>query len=245
MILRGAVLAESRLSLETEQPRKLVERLSPPPVKEAEPVVVERIVTAPLTFEAVVKWLEQDDARQQITEYLAQDLDRVRADAHAEGLAAGKTEGLAHAQALSQSVVDSLESLVNRAEVAFEAEADELSTHCAEIVCAAIAKIAGPVLSMREAALGTVLEVLKQVKDERELTIRVSEHDLPGLRESQDDIERACVGRRFTLVADPKIDAGGCIVESALGSLDGRFDVQLRGLCETLRAAKSAVAEES
>jgi flagellar assembly protein FliH len=242
MILRGAVLSESRMSLEAERPPRPVERAH---AREAEPVVVERIVTAPITFDAVAKWLEQDEARQQITEYLAQDLDRVRAEARAEGLAAGKSEGLAHARALSQSVIDTLGSLVSRAEVAFEAESAELATHCAEIVCAAMAKIAGPVLRMREAALGTVLEVIRQVKDDRELTIRVSEHDLPGLRESREDIERACAGRRFTLVADPKVDAGGCIVESALGSLDGRFDVQLRGLCETLRAAKSAMAEES
>ncbi len=106
-------------------------------------------------------------------------------------------------------------------------------------------RFAGPVLSMREAALGTVLEVIKQVKDERELTLRVSAHDLPALLECREDIREACAGRRFTLVADPKVDAGGCIVESALGSIDGRFDVQLRGLCETLRAAKSMLAEES
>jgi flagellar assembly protein FliH len=96
---------------------------------------------------------------------------------------------------------------------------------------------------MREAALGTVLEVLKRVKDERELLIRVSEHDLPFLREAEQDIERACAGRQFTLVADSRVTAGGCIVESSLGSLDARFDVQLRALADTLRAAKSAAAE--
>jgi flagellar biosynthesis/type III secretory pathway protein FliH len=244
MILRGAVLSDSRLSLETES-RKPAERPAPASTRELEPVVVERIVPAPITFEAVAKWLEEGDARQQITEYLAEDLDRVRADAHTAGLASGKSEGLAHARALTQSAIDTLQTLVGRAEVAFETEAQELATQCAEIVCAAIAKIAGPVLSMREAALGTILEVIKQVKDERELTLRVSAHDLPALLECREDIERACAGRRFTLVADSKVDAGGCIVESVLGSIDGRFDVQLRGLCETLRAAKSMLAEES
>jgi flagellar assembly protein FliH len=232
MILRGAVVSENRRSLEPA-------RKDRPP----EPVVVERVVSAPITYDAVLEWLTQGDSRARLSAYLADDVTSLRSAARAEGLAAGKTEGLASAKAEAASLLEALETLVSRAELALQAETEELSSMCAEVVCAALAKIAGPVLSMREAALGTVLEVLKRVKDERELTIRVSAHDLPALRASADDIEKACAGRRFTLVPDQRVEAGGCIVESSLGTLDGRFDVQLRALAETLRAAKNASPE--
>jgi flagellar assembly protein FliH len=246
MILRGAVLSENRLSLEAMRAGlhgDSHKNAAPPADLAAEPAVVERIVPAPITFDAVVEWSKQGDSREQLALYLAEDLDSIRAAARTDGLAAGKAEGFANAKAESKSILEALESLVSRADLAFEAEATELSGLCAEVVCAALAKIAGPVLSMREAALGTVLEVLKRVKEERELVIRVSAHDLPALQESADEIETACAGRKFTLVADPRVDTGGCLVESALGSLDGRFDVQLRALAETLRAAKSVGAE--
>jgi len=203
------------------------ERSSPPP---AAPV---------LTHDAVVTWLQDKEARTRIAKLLADDVESLRAAARAEGYAAGKTEGLARAKEESDGVLNTLEAMAGKMEAALQAEIAELSDQCAEIVCAALAKIAGPVLSMREAAVGTVLEVLKQLKDGADLVIRVAPRDLPGLAEREAEIERACVGRKFSLVEDTRVEAGGCIVESSLGSLDGRFDVQLRALIDTLRAAKS------
>jgi flagellar biosynthesis/type III secretory pathway protein FliH len=242
------VLSDNRLSLEPARSERVEAPRASRPLaidiaRAPEPLVVERIVPAPIDFDIVVDWLREDGARPRLVEHLADDLSALRAAARAEGLAAGKAEGLAIAQAQASRTIELLEILLARAEVTLHAETEELAAMCAEVVCAALAKIAGPVLNMREAALGTVMEVLKRVKDERELTIRVSAHDLPALREHSDDIERACAGRRFSLVADARVEAGGCIVESALGSLDGRFDVQLRALSETLRAAKATPPE--
>jgi len=36
------------------------------------------------------------------------------------------------------------------------------------------------------------------------------------------------------------VNVGGCLVESDLGTLDGRLEVQLRELFETIRAVKAA-----
>jgi flagellar assembly protein FliH len=212
---------------------------------------VERIVPEPITFESVVEWLRKTDERARLVEFLADDLVSVRSAArteavaagHAEGHAEGKAEGLLRAREQATEVVHTLESIVSKAEQALQAQIDELGGLCAEVVCVAIAKIAGPVLSMREAALGTVLEVLKRVKDDGELLIRVSAHDLAALQGYANDIERACGGRKFSLVADTRVQAGGCIVDTPLGSLDGRFEVQLRALSESLRAAKAAMSE--
>jgi flagellar biosynthesis/type III secretory pathway protein FliH len=66
----------------------------------------------------------------------------------------------------------------------------------------------------------------------------VNPQDLPLLRTAEPGIAASLPGRNFTLVADARVEAGGCIVESKLGSLDGRLEVQLAGLVATLRAAK-------
>ncbi len=78
--------------------------------------------------------------------------------------------------------------------------------------------------------VGVVAEVLKRVREERELRIHVNPQDLPLLRTAEPGIAASLPGRNFTLVADARVEAGGCIVESALGSLDGRLEVQLAGL---------------
>jgi flagellar biosynthesis/type III secretory pathway protein FliH len=184
-------------------------------------------------------------ARAELATALADDIEALRSAARTQGFDSGRAEGLAQAAEQSRRATAALEELVQQAEIAFDDEAARLAAQCADIVCAAFAKIAGAKLATREAALGAVLEVLKRVRDERALVIRVNPADLSSLRACEEDIGHACAGREYALIADPRIDAGGCIVESSLGGLDGRFDVQLRGVCETLRAAKSAAAGAS
>src|SRR4051812_43927192 len=80
VIVRGAVLSENRLVLE---PAKGSHRVPAPAsldsVGHAEPQVVERIVPAPITLEAVIDWMKQGDAREQLTAHLADDLSELRA----------------------------------------------------------------------------------------------------------------------------------------------------------------------
>ena len=111
------------------------------------------------------------------------------------------------------------------------------------MVGAVFARLAGAVLSTPQATLAIVAEVLKKVREGRELTVRVNTSDLPLLQAQENALSAALPGRRITLAADSRVEAGGCIVETSLGSLDGRLEVQLRGLCETLKASKAARAE--
>jgi len=39
------------------------------------------------------------------------------------------------------------------------------------------------------------------------------------------------------------VSAGGCLIESTLGTLDGRLEVQLAKVSDTLRAARAARLE--
>jgi flagellar assembly protein FliH len=98
-------------------------------------------------------------------------------------------------------------------------------------------------LATREAIVGTVTTVLSRVKEDREVTIRISAEDLPVLQMEEQRLAHLLGRRKFALVADARITVGGCIVETSLGSLDGRLDVQLREMCETLRSAKAAMRE--
>jgi flagellar biosynthesis/type III secretory pathway protein FliH len=202
---------------------------------------------APLTLDKVLAWLDDcaPSDRAQLVQRLAGDIENQRQAAREAGMAAGHAEGLANATKQTQTALETLATLAARAETVLAAESTAFAEQCADIVCATLTKIAGPALTTRAAALGAVLEVLKRVKEGDELVIRVSAADVPALREVEDQIARALGDRAFTLTSDPRIEAGGCIVESALGSLDGRFDVQLRAVSETLRAAKSRVTSPS
>jgi flagellar assembly protein FliH len=204
-------------------------------------------VPAPLTFEQVAAWLAVQDGetRETCASLLAEELTAVHERARLSGYEAGQKRAMEEAAKEKAQVLDALSHLVSAAESAFEQERAALAEDCADVVGEVLAKIAGSTLASREAIVGTVITVLRRMKDDREATIRVHADDLPVLQLEEDKLAKLFGRSKFTLVADSRVTVGGCIVETSAGSLDGRLDVQLREMCETLRSAKAAGRESA
>jgi flagellar biosynthesis/type III secretory pathway protein FliH len=231
VVRAGTVLSESTSDATVEVPLLL------PSWQERQP-----------TFEAVAAWLAVQDSetRSACASLLADDLTHVREAAKADGFAEGRVQGAKEARDALSSRLALLDSTVQAAQTAFDEDRERLAEACTEIVAEAFAKIAGTALVTREAVVAVVAEVLKRVKDAHEVTIRVSPAELDiFLRDEGAHLAAALPGRKLLIVADSQVGLGGCIVDSKLGSLDGRLEAQLRGLYETLRAAKSMRAERA
>lgn len=87
-----------------------------------------------------------------------------------------------------------------------------------------------------EALLGIVRAALDRL-DARELhRIRLHPDDLPRIRP---EIERLSLPKRVEMIADPSLERGALIFETARGTLDASFETQLdeidRGLADVLR----------
>ena len=242
LILRGPIVSEQRRALGFGRAPALEPGVDVR-ADRGEPSVVR--IEAEISPERIESWLALQDVemRGACAELFADDIAEVREQARAEGLAAGFQEGREQALREMQEVLTLLRQINAAAEQAFQREQDELAAHCVDMVGAVFARLAGAVLSTPQATLAIVAEVLKKVREGRELTVRVNTSDLPLLQAQENALSAALPGRRITLAADSRVEAGGCIVETSLGSLDGRLEVQLRGLCETLKASKAARAE--
>lgn len=197
---------------------------------------------APITFEQVAAWLAVQDGetRAACASLLSDELTLVHEKARASGYEAGEQRARAELAQQAERTLAALAALVASADVAFDRESASLAASCVDVVAEVLSKIAGPMLASREAILGTVLSVLSRVKEDRDVAIRVHANDLPVLQQEEQTLAHVLGRRKFTLVADARVTAGGCIVETAAGSLDGRLEVQLREMCETLRSAKAA-----
>jgi flagellar assembly protein FliH len=204
-------------------------------------------IEKPLTFETVAAWLAVQDGetRTACASLLAEELTRVHESAKTEGFRAGELEGLRKAEEGMQGRIEHLRAINAAIEARLARELDETSDACADIVVAAFVKLAGTSLVTRAAARGAVEQVLARVKEARELTIRAHSADAAALSEIADKLSDACGGRKLQIVPDARVELGGCIVESQHGSLDGRFESQLRELFETLRAAKLGASEHA
>lgn len=265
MILRGAIVSEQRRTiggppraLAAQAAREQLESPAQATLDGTAPIESEVKATAAadsaasprdsrLTFELVAAWLAVQDGetRTACASILADEIAQVHESARTEGFALGQVQGREQAQQAAQSAVAALQALTDRAEAAFAEEQVRLGEACAEIVAESFTKLAGAALIKREAAVAAVTQVLSRVKEGRELAIRVSAIDLPILQQEQARLATAMPGRKFSLFADPRVELGGCIVDSGLGSLDGRIELQLAELYETLRAARSSPAERT
>lgn len=200
---------------------------------------------APLTFEQVAAWLAVQDGetREACASLLSEELTLVHEKARLSGYEAGEQRARAEAEQEIDRTLGALSAVAAAAESAFEQESATLAESCADVVAEVLAKIAGSALASHEAIVGTVMTVLSRLKEDREAIIRVHADDLPVLQQHEQKLAQRLGGRKFTLVADARVAVGGCIVETAAGSLDGRLEVQLREMCETLRSAKAASRE--
>jgi flagellar biosynthesis/type III secretory pathway protein FliH len=241
MILRDVVVAgERRLLGAQDSPtaslRTTLERRTPL----LEVVSTHPSASPPLTAERVCEWLatQSEESRLACARALSKELEAVAHDAHSQGLEIGRSTGRQEVEAQAGSALAALATMVSAIENVISRESTQLAESCAEIVCAAFTKIAGTALIERDAVLQVVLQVLSRVKNEAELSIRVSPTDLPILQSYAARLDDALGGRHWTLIPDTRVSAGGCMVESSSGTLNGTLESQLHGLLATLRAAK-------
>ena len=181
-------------------------------------------------FAAAVEAQSIVEAARREAEKLLDDAQKQRNQIHEEAQRAGYEEGLTRwnetilqaSEAQDRLLKDSEQSLVR------------LSVRVAE-------KIIGERLrSSPDAIVDIVREVLKSIRSEKALIIQVNPDHVETLRQSidrlHDLLENGC---QIKIVSNSAISAGGCIVESELGVIDGQLETQLKCLEEALlRAAK-------
>jgi flagellar assembly protein FliH len=149
-----------------------------------------------------------------------------------EGLARGTAEGRAGADAAVASRLEQLDALARGMDEASASALVRQEDMLVEVVWTAICRIAGELAASREDALAIVRAAAAHVRETQGLRIRVHPQDAEWLGGQGD-------AAGWSLQADPSVVLGGCIVESAQGSLDARLELQLERLREALCKARA------
>jgi flagellar biosynthesis/type III secretory pathway protein FliH len=196
-----------------------------------------------LTLATVGAWLaEQDHDVLRELPQVAIELDEIREDARTAGFNAGRVAGSAAAAQENAHRYELLKVTIEAVRADCLRQQEHLEQQCVDIVAAAIGQIAGPLLATREAAVGAVSAALGKVKAAAELTVRVNPGDVSLLEAQRAELAAVTAATALRLLPDPQVALGGCLIESSIGTLDARFELQLHGLCETLRVARARVA---
>jgi flagellar assembly protein FliH len=120
-----------------------------------------------------------------------------------------------------------------------DAGIEDLTDLGAEIAFEVVCKVLGQAFTEREAVVFAVREAVRRARDRSRLTVRVSPADFEVIRDHRDKILEGLEAGKVEIIADERVELGGCLLETPSGNLDGRLEAQLANLHRTLLAAKS------
>lgn len=141
------------------------------------------------------------------------------------GAKAGRAEFLNRLERLDQL----LESIAAKRDDLLEVLEDDL----VELAFEAIGSILGTAEARKDLIVESVRRLLAVKIDTQVLKVKVSPDDLALVSEGMEP-KGVGLGSRIELEADPEIRLGGCVVETARGSLDARLDLVLDKLRQAL-----------
>ena len=90
----------------------------------------------------------------------------------------------------------------------------------------------------------TIISIVKQamqtVRQTKQLTIRVHPDDAKRLKANEEELQEALGRQRFLdVVEDRKVQPGGCIIESEIGTVEAQLSTQLERLKKILLQPKA------
>ncbi|MFH1438860.1 MAG: FliH/SctL family protein, partial [Pseudomonadota bacterium] len=157
---------------------------------------------------------EADRIAERIVGGARQEADRIRADARSEGFELGKAQAV---------------EIICRAEEEKRAARREVEKETIDLALETASSILRKQIELEpETVAGLYRAALAALESEGAILLRVSPSNLDAAR-SFLNIEREGEGvlKRVEVVGDETIGAGGCIVESDAGIVDGRLETQL------------------
>ncbi|MCE1247205.1 MAG: hypothetical protein LWY06_11220 [Firmicutes bacterium] len=155
-----------------------------------------------------------------------------RQEAHKEGFKLGKEDGfkaglqeftgyMEEAKNLYTQLLRERESFFNSA----EPELAKLSLTIAQKI------IGSEIDSNKETVVSVIKNALVNIKSREQVTIKVSPEDVEYVKQNRDVFAKMVEGaKEFDITADPRVDKGGCMIETDLGTTDARISIQMNAI---------------
>jgi flagellar assembly protein FliH len=175
------------------------------------------------------------DAATRLIAQAEAEAEQIRAQAHQQGFAAGRVEGLAAMAVSGQALGEALQGVQDlRLGVAEAIEGDAV-----ELALALAGKILSGALQARpELVVEAVQGALRRVSDRRQITVLLNPEDLDAVKEAIGELQAQVNGIELCdLQSDQRVERGGAIVRTVEGELDASVTTQLERAREVVSAA--------
>ena len=162
-------------------------------------------------------------------------LEELRRQAFEDGYRDGRSQGEKDARKELAGELEKLQALARSVREALAQGIEGVEDALVEIAFAAACKVLGRAAATEEGVRAMVREAMSEVRSREGVVLRVSPREHAALQ--------AELGAELQVLADERVAAGGCLIETTGGTLDARLEVQLRRLADTLGRARETHGE--
>ncbi|TWH48595.1 FliH/SctL family protein [Sporomusa sp. KB1] len=168
-------------------------------------------------------------AQQAYNEAQTQGHQEGREQGYQEGYNQGNQTALADMQQTMQSSLEKAQHLIQTAEQEAARMFLDAERQIVEIALAVASKILAKEIADNPTTILPILkEALDKVSDQDQITIRVNPEDYEMVLMAKRDLQLMLKrDNTITITADHTVALGGCIIETALGTVDARLDTKL------------------
>lgn len=153
-------------------------------------------------------------------------------DAEEQGYRSGYTRGIEEGQRALDSNRLRMNTLIDRIPRELERQQGALDEAAVSIAMSAVVRIIGDHALDKEKAVETIRHLVQGVKADTITCLQLSPEDYEYLISQNINLS----DRRIMRIApSAKVELGGCIIDTDMGSLDARFETQLLRVKEALK----------
>jgi flagellar assembly protein FliH len=158
-------------------------------------------------------------------------------EAYKKGYEAGREEGYKEGQSEVMRLIDRLGTIVSTAVDIRDdiiKSSEKMMTEMILMIARKVIK--DEIVERREVVINNIKEAIKRVKDRDRIDIRVNFADLDMTTAHKDELIKMMESlKKVNVYEDSRVDRGGCIIETDVGSIDARISTQLDAMEEAIR----------
>jgi flagellar assembly protein FliH len=171
--------------------------------------------------------------------------EHVLQEARDAGYAAGHAEGLQAGEAAWADRIDALDRAIAAVHDGWHGGIEQAEDAIVEIAFEAVSRLLGATAATREGVIALVREAMRSVRERESLTLHLAPADAAVIASVRGELQKSAQLRGLEIAADERVELGGCLIETAGGSLDARLETQLARLRDVLLAVRQANAESA
>ncbi|MDA3900597.1 MAG: flagellar assembly protein FliH [Spirochaetes bacterium] len=158
-------------------------------------------------------------------------------DAYKKGYDAGREEGYKEGESEVMRLIDRLGTIVSTAVDIRDdiiKSSEKMMTEMILMISRKVIK--DEIVERREVVINNIKEAIRRVKDRDRIDIRVNFADLDMTTAHKDELIKMMESlKKVNIYEDSRVDRGGCIIETDVGSIDSRISTQLDTIEEAIR----------